>query len=178
VMRKIFFLVLFATGCNNIPSIEHSSTIGYAQAISIYGGLNADDLQSCVRGWNSAQAQRDNIAKDVNRDAGVDGNVEIIIEIGNSGFDRYDYLFTNKGILNSSLGTSKIISAELQNTINSIASDKNFWDKWSARDVFDDDCYFVSVINRNISRTIAIYGLPENSKAALLVNQIMTKARQ
>jgi hypothetical protein len=136
---------------------------------------NADvryELERCVRHWSVLNVKRATLGVSKT-------NRSLLIEIGNSGFPRYDYVRIDGPLMSSSLGPTVDISkvplgAEVAQLYSVDVADLRV----SADDKVDDgDCYFLTINGEGGRQTAAIYGKPSSTVLRQLMDRILNTAR-
>jgi hypothetical protein len=156
-----------------LPSYEDA-----ASKVPVRQGVDRRvELQQCLKSWHSLASERGKLL-DVMRGDKAEGEA-IILEIGNSGFPRYDYVYVGGMRLSSSLGHPKDLSrTELGRRLGVIYNDPLTNLQGDAQPGVDDgDCYFLTVEQRNSKKTVAVYGTPESSIGQLVRALVMAARR-
>ncbi len=169
----LLLITLGASGCG------WSSDYKGAVRNTIRGGNYADkiDFDSCVRNWSFFEGKRVR-GKFIRAMSEGQNNYGVLLEIGGSGFPRYDYVIINKFSLESNLGEPQdLVNSELGRLLQDIY-DKDLVsiDRGSSRAVDDGPCYYMTLVAGKVRKELAFYGEPENSLEGSLVRKILAVA--
>lgn len=134
-------------------------------------------FESCVRNWSFFKGKRVR-SRFIRAMSEGQINYGVLLEIGSSGFPRYDYVIVNNFNLDSSFGESQdLVKSELGELLQTIyAGDLNSIDRGSSRAVDDGPCYYMTLVVGKVSKELAFYGEPEDSLEGSLVKKILEVA--
>lgn len=153
-------------------SINYQDVI--SQADVTQGADRKSELRRCVKHWDVLRVQR------VNLDDLLSGEENaVLLEIGNSGVSKYNYVEVNSSVLKSSFGKSVDISGtDFARQLLKLFANPPVTLRGSAyANVDDGSCYFLTIFVAGTRRSAAIYGSPESTQAGLLVRDILEVAQ-
>jgi len=163
------------TGCASHSSVEPISRKSAIHATAIQAE-QAPELQRCLKHWSVLQVERRGLEL-FNADSDQTGKV--LLEVGNSGFMRYNYVYVEGTFLRSSSGKEKDISrSELGGLLKDLFEHnlQGLKKNDSSIKSDDDDCYFLSFTDGITSTAIASYGIPDTD-AGKLIQALIAEAR-
>ena len=144
-----------------------------------------NDLQRCLRNWQTYKDARSTFADHVNRSGVLRAGRFALFEIGNSGFPRFGSIVLQDSILESNTDPTGQKSLDIRGSV----LDKLF-SRLTERDVLsmqgqayseidDGDCYFLTVGVGSALKHVVIYGKPSDSTVVgQLVSEILRNTKQ
>jgi hypothetical protein len=145
------------------------------------GNDRRPDLRQCVRQWAVLGKKRTALYDELDKD--IHGSIrarQIVLEIGNSGFPKYEYVHINGSHLSSSLGGSMDLSGySFGDLLERIyAGQAPTLSGRAHGDTEDDNCYFLTVITNKGQISVAIYGQLMPTFTELLIAYLVDVARR
>lgn len=136
------------------------------------------DLARCAENWKfypERRAKYDELVANANfAEAPMIG-----LQIGNSGFGRYDFIFVNGKRIESSFPNKISASSRKLVELNKILSKIDATDlvEESSPKQEDGDCYFLIGNDGKDVRHMAFYGTPGSTKTGLLIRKMLELVR-
>jgi hypothetical protein len=160
---------------------EHAAkmqNLSTEDAIKIAPSPTSHELINCVKNWRSYSERRSKFHEIVAQGRREDGPI-IALQIGNSGFGRYDFIVVNGSSTNSSFPKLHARSSkELIDLYDRLRVDEStdLADPGSPSQD-DGDCYFLMIKDGGEVRNVAIYGTPGATKVGLLIKKMLELVR-
>ncbi|WP_374348746.1 hypothetical protein [Thermomonas sp.] len=131
------------------------------------------ELRRCIKHWGALRIKRVGL---LNAPSGEGGSV--LLEIGNSGFPRYDYVRVDGFLLKSSfIATVDLSHSALSKHLMELYANPPIDLHGSAdAEVDDGDCYYLTVIGGGMQRSVAVYGSPKATPTGLLIREMLDVA--
>lgn len=175
----VFLLTLLAS-CAMAESTEDIKAsrryqVAIANAEVRQGPDRRPELERCIKHWDVLRIER---AGSLN-DATGEGR-SVLLEIGNSGFPRYDYIRIDDFSLTSSYTAAIDVSkSALGKRLMEIYANHSLDFRGSADSEIDDgDCYYLTVNGSGLQESIAVYGAPESTPSGLLIKEMLKTAQK
>jgi hypothetical protein len=176
-VAAILLLTLLASRTMPQPTetaeISRDYRTAIAQAEVRQGTDRRAELERCIKLWGVVHVQIEPLNKSSNEHS-------VLLEIGNSGFPRYDYVRIDGFLLKSSFGAETDVSQSvLSERLKKIYSGRQVDLRGSAdAEVDDGDCYFLTVSGGGTHKSIAVYELPATTSSGLLIKEILKEAQK
>ena len=177
----VFPLFILGMAFSATASGTDSPVFQYEDAIEIsskiFGTDRRKSFERCTQGWSENTRQRTHLFWLARNWKYLSDDPIVFVEIGNSGFSRYDFIYLKGDILVSSLGPEKKLSESLKNSVGFFLKSAGHDSEGSSSlGSYDDDCFFVTAIDRGTSTSFAVYGLPDSTIGRFL-KKILGEAR-
>jgi len=176
MFQLVFILGLF-TSCSTVgtrvtvASMFPHYSMGASSTLSEYDS----DFRRCLDGWKSTRASRTQVLSAIENRNSYRGKI-LAIEVGNSSYVQYNFVIAADGQLESSYGPEKSYSHELQFLIDQVNVSPKLWEQMKNSEGFDENCYFVTVVEETDVKTFAFYGLDLTSIAGRLVQTAISES--
>jgi hypothetical protein len=132
------------------------------------------ELRGCVKNWDALSTDRTGLFDGSPSKAG-----SVTLEVGNSGFPRYDYVRVDGFLLSSSYSsaTVDVSKSSLGKKLSKLYA-SSLADLYGSADaeVDDGDCYYLTVNGNAGKRSVAIYGYPGSTQSGILVKELLDAA--
>ena len=180
-MKRLIFIPLLTllASCvmaQSIKGVEASRDYktAIAQAEVKQGTDRRLELESCIKHWDAMRIRR---VGSLNESLGEGHSV--LLEIGNSGFPRYDYVRIDGFLLRSSFNADVDVSrSALGKRLMEIYASQSIDLRGNADSEVDDgDCYYLTVNSGGTQKSVAVYGAPESTPSGLLINEMLEMAQ-
>lgn len=132
------------------------------------------EILACIANWQFYSEKRTGFKENLVQMAAASGSV-LILEIGGSGFGRYDFVIWNGHEMRSSFAGPKYLrNDELQEILSSLdmTSNKEFVDPGTPGQD-DGECYFLTVQKGGMQRRSVVYGTPGTTKIGRIIKKIL-----
>lgn len=174
----ILLMLLLVASCTlpNRLLASKDSMPSYAAAIAkITAEPQQWAMRQCVKNWAVTSEERQSaFASNLGALAGAPIK-HILLEIGNSGFPSYSYIFVANNRLRSSLQKDKYISLEEVSELYRLAFSTHQTEVWA--DIEDGDCYFLTIIDGDNKKTILSYGVIRSLPQDSLIKRLILMAK-
>jgi hypothetical protein len=180
-MKRLIYIPLLTllTSCAIAQSSKDAEAsrdykTAIAQAEVKQGTDRRLELESCIKHWDAMHIQRVAL---LNESLGESRSV--LLEVGNSGFPRYDYVRIDGFLLRSSFnGDVDVSRSLLGKRLMGIYADQSIDLRGNADSEVDDgDCYYLTVNSGGMQKSIAVYGTPESTPSGLLIKEMLEMAQ-
>ncbi|HET6630385.1 MAG TPA: hypothetical protein VFG91_11480 [Woeseiaceae bacterium] len=134
------------------------------------------ELRQCLRNWASKEKDRNRLFGNL-LSAEKSTSPIVILEIGNSGFPRYDYILVEGSTIKSSFKaqTSRDLVDDVHAIISGISAHDMARYRGSAHSSIDDgDCYFLTVRKDGAIKQVAVYGELGSTSSGLLTKDLIS----
>lgn len=160
----------------DLPNFQDAIYVAHVKS----GSDHRPDLRRCIKLWSVLKVKRTTFYDKLGWN--VLGNVEkdkIILEIGNSGFPRYDYIYITGNRMISSFGSSIDLSKYSfgEILVELYAGRAQILSGNASDDTEDGNCYFLTVIGNNTKNSVAVYGELKSTFTDLLIAYLVDMAR-
>ena len=178
---KFGLLSLMALSALSEPTQEVSSPTDYKLAIDSAVVSAENDsrawMRTCVRQWVPFSKERNAIFRELHARRSAD--LSILLEVGNSGFPKYDFVFVADDFIRTSLGRSegKLADSEVAQLTNAVTGKLDEMVGSAVAQSFDSDCYFLTVRQGSRTKQVAIYGSAESTLADQIVREMLSLGR-
>lgn len=185
-MKKAIYtslLTLLASCVMAQPSKGIEASLDYQQAIAqavIKQRIDRrPELRRCIKHWDALRVERIGLLFPEPSEGRSGEQRLVLLEIGNSGFPRYDYVRIDGFLLTSSLGPSSDISqSALGEHLTEMYAKPPTNLRGSADAKVDDgNCYYLTVSDSGIQKSVAMYGPPGSTPLGLLIKEMIKVAR-
>ena len=172
----IVLVALPAAHAGDIPALpDYSMAIGHA---NFTGKVDRRfELNRCVKLWDAVSDEREHLAKAIANKSAEAGRRGVLLEMGGSGFPRYDFVRIEGFTLSSSFNSEimDISETPLGKRVAMLYSSANVDLPGSDADGPEDDagCYFLTLTVNGASTSAALYGDPSPGVAGSLVREIL-----
>lgn len=169
------FIVLMTSSCaTQAKGVRAINALSYElaiQAAEVKPDANRRiELRRCVKNWDAMRAQRKSLG-----DQDDIASETILLEIGNSGFPRYDYVYVAGTHLSSSFGKQEDISStNLEKLVRAVfvGSLKDLrGNAWYEAE--DGDCYYLTAADSRGRKSVAVYGVPDSTVTGSLIREML-----
>ena len=176
-MKRLIFIPLLTllASCvmaQSIKGVEASRDYkaAIAQAEVKQGGGRRLELESCIKHWDAMR---------IRRGGSLGEGHSVLLEIGNSGFPRYDYVRIDGFLLRSSFNADVDVSrSALGKRLMEIYASQSIDLRGNADSEVDDgDCYYLTVNSGGTKKSVAVYGTPESTASGLLIKEMLEMAQ-
>jgi hypothetical protein len=166
----VCFPVLALAQVSVVPTYEDA----VSEVVRFQGDEWASEFKRCRDGWRTKQRERIELFKLFELMSLAEEEVVLLVEIGNSGFSRYDYLLVSDGYLRSSFGPGKRISSAMSRAVSGMGVEgAALWGNPLPSEAYDDDCYFVTLRRNDSKQVMASYGVPETDVGSIIENLVL-----
>lgn len=180
------FLIFLALVSILLPSAQAQRIVqelNYDEAIKNASVTATSDkrneLMRCVKNWSLLSKARGDFGKMLFSKKPTLPGVEYILEVGGSGFSRYDYVYIYGGGVHSSFGPEKILNFPGTVSLTEFANQILGGLPGSATsEVLDGSCYFFSVKENGVVKSVAFYGELDASPIGVGIKNILDVARK
>ena len=173
-MRKFIntaFVVLVAF-CATFDA-RSAEAPGYpSDAVNLAPVSSIDDreyaLERCVRNWDEIGIERSRVDTSKQDRA-------VLLEIGNSGFPRYDYVLIEGGVMTNSNGaTINVSETPLEGLLEkAFLADAAALRSGADGGGDDGDCYFLTLKEHDRKEVIEVYGESGSELTKLMIDRIV-----
>lgn len=173
-MRKFINLasVVLVSFCATVDARGTEMTGYQSDAVNLAPISSNDDkgyaLERCVRNWDEIRIERTRV------DTSKQGRA-VLLEIGNSGFPRYDYVLMEGGVMTNGNGaTINVSETPLEGLLDkAFLADAAALRSGKDSGGDDGDCYFLTLKEDGRKEVIEVYGDSGSKLIKMLINRIL-----
>lgn len=174
-MKRLIYIPVFTLLTSCVMAQSHEGVQDYkatiAQAEAKYGADRRLELERCIKHWDAMGIQRVNKSLEEDR--------SVLLEVGNSGFPRYDYVRIDGFLLRSSFNAEVDVSNSAlgKRLMGLYVSQANDLRGYADSEVDDGDCYYLTVNSGGTQKSVAVYGAPGSTPSGLLIKEMLEMAK-